>query len=232
MLNLKEKTVVVLTGSEDEKILYEVLRNVKYVELRIDEFLKDHKEDEIVEWIKKIRKVGENSIIGTLRWYKEGGENSFYLLDRKRVEIYRSISDFVDMIDVEIKSKICDKVVEICKSKNKKVILSYHNFKKTPNINILKSIVKKGKKNGADIVKIATRAITEKHLFALIELTYKYSKKIKLVVIPMGTDIYERLTPLLFGSIFTYVSLDRKTAPSQPSYFEISRFIGLTEIQQ
>ncbi|MCM8833332.1 MAG: type I 3-dehydroquinate dehydratase [Candidatus Omnitrophica bacterium] len=229
MENLKEKIVIVLTGDEEEKILYETLNKVKYLELRVDKFLKTHAEKDLIEWIKKIKRIGDNKIIGTLRWYKEAGEDFFYLPDRKRLEIYREISDFVDIIDVEIKSKICDKVCEIYKSKDKKIILSYHNFKKTPDINKLKKIVKKGKKYQADIVKVATKIKTKKHLFTLMELTYRYSKKINLVVIPMEGNIYERLLPLIFGSFFTYVHLNKKVAPGQPSFFEISQFIGLIE---
>ncbi|MFN4227420.1 MAG: type I 3-dehydroquinate dehydratase [Candidatus Ratteibacteria bacterium] len=227
MENLKEKVVIVLTGQEDEKVLYDILKEVKYLELRIDQFLKNHAENELFEWIKKIRRIGDNTLIGTLRWYKEAGENLFYLPDKKRLEIYREISDFVDIIDVEIRSKICDKVCEICRSKNKKIILSYHNFKKTPDINLLKKIVKRCKKYQADIVKIATKITTKKHLFTLIELTYRYSKKVNLAVIPMGGNIYERLMPLVFDSFFTYVHLNKNIAPGQPSYFEISNFFDL-----
>ncbi|MCM8785286.1 MAG: type I 3-dehydroquinate dehydratase [Candidatus Omnitrophica bacterium] len=229
MENLREKFIIVLTGDEEEKVLYETLNKVKYLELRIDLFLKTHTEDELIEWIKKVKRIGDNKIIGTLRWYKEAGEDYFYLSDKKRLDIYRQISDFVDIIDVEIKSNICDKVCEICKSKKKEIILSYHNFKKTPDINILKKIVKKGKKYQANMIKIATKITTKKHLFTLIEFTYRYSKKTNLIVVPMGGNIYERLIPLVFGSFFTYVHLNKKVAPCQPSYFEISQFIDLME---
>jgi 3-dehydroquinate dehydratase-1 len=229
-MDLKNKIAVVLVGIEKDEELINVLKNVKYIELRIDEFLRNFEEKDLVEWIKKIRRIGENTLIGTLRWYKEGGDNSFYLPDKKRLEIFRLIGEYFDIIDVEIKSKICENVIEICKSKNKKVLLSYHNFKKTPNINILKKIIKKGKKYGADMIKIATNVTTKKHIFTLTELTYKYSKKMDLIVIPMGTSIYERIIPLFFGSKFTYVSLNKKTAPSQPSYFEILKFIEMIEI--
>jgi 3-dehydroquinate dehydratase-1 len=229
-MDLKDKIAIVLVGIEKDEELINVLKDVKYAELRIDEFLRNFDEKDLFEWIKKIRRLGENILIGTLRWYKEGGENSFYLPDKKRLEIFRMIGEYFDIIDVEIKSKICENVIEICKIKNKKVLLSYHNFKKTPDINILKKIVKKGKKYGADMIKIATKVSTKKHLFTLTELTYRYSKKIDLIVIPMGTSIYERIIPIFFGSKFTYVSLNKKTAPSQPSYFEIIKFIETIEI--
>jgi 3-dehydroquinate dehydratase-1 len=225
---MKEKMAVVLVGNENEKELIEVLKNVKYVELRIDEFLRNFENKDIVNWIRKIKRIGENEIIATVRWYKEGGENPFYIPDRKRLEIYREISDFVDIIDIEIRSKIFENVNEIVKSKNKKIIASYHNFKKTPDYKILKKIVKKGKNKLADFVKISTKVNSQKNLFTLIKLTYEYSKKIKLIITPMSVGLIERLILISFGSYLSYVSLSQKTAPGQPSYYDILPIIGNT----
>jgi 3-dehydroquinate dehydratase-1 len=224
---MKEKIAVVLVGNENESELIDVLRNVKYVELRIDEFLKNFEKENIIEWIKKIRRIGENEIIGTVRWYKEAGESPFYIPDKKRLEIYREISDYVDIVDVEIKSKIFENVNEIVKVKNKKIIASYHNFKKTPDYKILKKIVKKGKNKSADFVKIATKVNSQKNLFTLIKLTFEYSKKIKLIITPMSAGLIERLIPLSFGSYLTYVSLNQKTASGQPSYYDILQLTKL-----
>lgn len=218
---MKEKIAVVLVGNEDEKILREISENVEYFELRIDEFLRNFDEREILNWIKKIRKTGENKIIGTVRWYKEAGNNPFYIPDKKRLSICREISDYVDIIDVEIKSKIFKNVFEIAKSKNKKLIGSYHNFKKTPDFEILKKILKTGKNKGADIIKIATKVKSKKNLFDLIHLTYRYSEKIPLVITPMDVSPIERLIPLAFGSLLTYVSLKKPTAPGQISYNDL-----------
>ncbi|MGC8977355.1 MAG: type I 3-dehydroquinate dehydratase [Candidatus Ratteibacteria bacterium] len=222
---LQDKIAVVLVGRENDSELVNVLNDVKYAELRIDEFLRNYTEDGLIEWIKKVRMIGRNEIIGTVRWYKEAGENPFYIPDKKRLEIYRKISDYVDLIDVEIKSKICENVIEIAKSKNKKIILSYHNFKKTPDYKILKKILNKGKKKETDFVKIATKINSEKHLFTLLKLTYDYSKKIKMITVPMGVSLIERLIPIAFGSTLSYVSLLQKTSPNQPSYYDIQQFL-------
>jgi len=221
-MDIRDKIGVVVVGIEDEKTLVDIFKDVKYVELRIDEFLRNFPEEGIIEWIKKIKRLGENEIIGTIRWYKEAGENPFYIPDRKRLEIYRKIVDYVDFVDIEIKSRIFEKVFEIAKIKNKKVIASYHNFKKTPDYKILRKIIGKGKREGVDYLKIATKINSTKNLFTLLELSYKYSKKMKLVIIPMGVSYIERLIPLFFGSQFTYLSISKKTAPNQPSYSELS----------
>ena len=80
--------------------------------------------------------------------------------------------------------------------------------------------IEKAKREGADIVKIATLSNNEKSLFNLIKLTHLYSKKIPLVVIPMADAPFLRFVPIFFGSLFTYVSFSKKVAPGQISYFE------------
>jgi len=209
---------VVLAGSKKEEI--DSLKDVGLVELRIDEFLREYDESELKKWILRIKEKVNGKIIGTCRWYKEGGKNPYYIRDKKRSEIYREIVDYVDFIDIELKSRVLKEVVGIAKEKKKKVIISYHNFKKTPNEKKLKTFIRKARREGADIVKIATLSNNEKALFTLIKLTYFYSKKIPLVVIPMADNPFLRFMPIFFGSRFTYVGFSKKVAPGQISYFE------------
>jgi len=222
--DLQKKICVVLTGNEEDNDI-EKLKDIALVECRIDEFLKRKKIEELPEWILKIKEKLNTKIIATIRWYKESGQNPYYIQDKERLEIFKKIITLVDFIDVELKSRILKEVTEIVKNQNKKVIVSYHNFKKTPNEKKLKEIVRKEKKVG-DIVKIATLIKTEKNLFDLIKITYTYSKKIPLIIIPMSENPFVRFIPLFFGSLFTYVSMNTKVAPGQISYFEYSNFIS------
>lgn len=120
-------------------------------------------------------------------------------------------------MDVEIKSRIAGEVIEHAKSRGRKVILSYHNFSKTPPLKNLEKIYEEGKKLKPDIIKIAVKVCSDKEFFTLLSFTHKYSKKTSLVITPMDVSPVERLMPLYFGSLFTYVSLGRATAPGQPS---------------
>lgn len=224
--NIEEKICVVLTGKEEDEKLKEI-KNVKWIELRIDEFLRRNDEEELIPWIKKIRENVNSKIIGTVRWYKEGGKNSHYIPDKKRIEIFKNIIRFVDFIDVELKSKILKEIVEIVKNNEKGLILSYHNFKKTPGVEILKTLIRKAKRENPDIIKIATFIHSEKHIYNLIETAYFYCKKLPLIVIPMGNNPLLRFMPLFIGCLFTYISLSKKVAPGQFSY---SEFVELMKI--
>ena len=224
--NIEKKVCVVLTGKEENKRLKEI-KDVEWIEVRIDEFLRENDEEELIPWIVKIRECTNSKIIGTVRWYKEGGKNPYYIPDKKRIEIFKNIIEYVDFVDIELKSRILKKVVEIAERNRRKVIISYHNFKKTPGKEILKDLIRKAKKEKPDIIKIATLVLSEKHLYNLAEITYFYTRKNHLVVIPMGNNPLLRFIPLFLGSLFTYVSLSRKVAPGQLSY---SEFVELTKI--
>ena len=70
----------------------------------MDEFLREYDESELKEWILRIKEKVKGKIIGTCRWYKEGGKNAYYIRDKKRIEIYKEIIDYVDFIDIELKN--------------------------------------------------------------------------------------------------------------------------------
>ena len=220
---MENRIAVVLTGNERK--LKNIVSKAGWIELRIDEFLRSSREDEILKWVKKIRSIASGRIIGTVRWKKEQPEPSFYIPDKKRKEIYEKIMDFVDYVDVELRSKIVPQVIKSAREKGKKVILSYHNFSKTPNFSKLTEIYRKGIRLKPDILKIATKIDSKKSLLTILKFTYHYSKKVPLVITPMGVSVVERLIPLYFGSIFTYVSAGKKTAPSQPSYKQIEKIL-------
>lgn len=222
---LRRRICVVLSGDKNEDVRKIV--DVEWIELRIDEFLRRNKEDALLEWMQGVRNSTKAKIIATVRWYKEAGENPFYIKDRKRIEIIRDVIDYADFVDIELKSRILEEVVSIVKGKGKKVVVSYHNFKKTPGKEILRDIIKKGKRKNAEIIKIATLTETEKNLFTLIKVLNDYKEKIPMVIIPMCENPFIRFIPLFFGSLFTYLPYNIKVAPGQISYFEFLKYLDI-----
>ena len=151
------------------------------------------------------------------------------LSEEKRKKIYKEIIPFVDFVDVEVKSKIAEEIINFTHSKGKKVILSYHNFTKTPSLKKLKVIYQNAKKLKCDILKIATKVNSPEELLLLLNFSSSFldNKRISAIITPMSVSVMERLMPLYFGSLFTYVSLTKSTAPGQPSYAEIKKLTGI-----
>lgn len=107
-------------------------------------------------------------------------------------------------------------IKELIKNKKKsKIIISYHNFERTPSGTALEKIVKKGFRLGADIVKIATLAQKKEDNIEVLKLL---KKKKSLAVMCMGEKgKISRVAGPMLGSQLTFVSADEqaKTAPGQ-----------------
>ncbi|MCM8829836.1 MAG: type I 3-dehydroquinate dehydratase [Candidatus Omnitrophica bacterium] len=215
---MKDKLALVLVGGEDRKKLLAALKKCGWCEFRVDEFLKKKPEDELKKWLTLKTSAKK---IGTVRWHKEHQNKGLAISEKKRAKIYKQILEYVDYVDVEIKSKIAKEVIKSAREKRKRVIVSYHNFSKTPSFKFLKKVYKRGRQLKPDIIKIATKVNSPNELLTLLLFTFTYSKSFPVVITPMGVSFIERLIPLYFGSLFTYISFNTKTASGQISYKKI-----------
>ncbi|MBI3322290.1 MAG: type I 3-dehydroquinate dehydratase [Candidatus Omnitrophica bacterium] len=179
---------------------------VDIFEARIDQF--DQLDPAfVVNEIRAIRKF-DLPIIGTVRSKKEGGRVT--LSDSRRIIFYEKISSLVDAVDIELySSELLRKQVRAIAAKNKNaLILSYHNFGKTPSERELESIVRNAKSEGADIVKIAAFGESDSDIIRLFEFTAK-NRSSSLVTISMGArGAISRLSFPLAGSLMTYTSVE------------------------
>lgn len=122
-------------------------------------------------------------------------------------------------VDVDIKtSKTIIKKIRESNPKIK-IIISYHNFKKTPETKELKNLYKKMKEKGADIVKFATKANTIADSFGMLEfLSSLTQKKQKAICLCMGKKgLLTRISGQFFGNYLMYFTKDgdSTTAPGQ-----------------
>lgn len=110
------------------------------------------------------------------------------------------------------------------------VIISYHNYERTPELDVLEDIVNQCYAQGADLAKIATHVNVNRDNSKILSL---YKAPGRLVAIGMG-DLgrISRIVAPFLGAEFTYASLSdsESTAPGQINYEKLSQFI--MEIQQ
>ena len=115
------------------------------------------------------------------------------------------------------------------KNKKTKLIISYHNYKKTPSETDLKNILRKMLDRGADIPKIATQIKTENDNIRLLNLLAKEMKKTKLIVHGMGEKgKTSRILAALLGSEISYLAISQKnkTAKGQWTLREWNEIVG------
>lgn len=221
---MKYKTCVSIAEKTPYKIkqtLKIALKKSDYVEVRFD-FLKIEQIPEAIEIIKK----DLSKIVCTLRPKTEGGK--FTGNEKERIVILKLIAEYNPfLLDVEFNTlKRNSSLVKYLKSTKTKLLVSWHDFKKTPSSAELKKKMNQMIKFSSN-VKIVCTAKSTDDSNRMLEL---YSKKGKsnLISFAMG-DLgrISRILCLYLGSPFTYVSLGKAIAPGQFSVDEIKKITNL-----
>jgi 3-dehydroquinate dehydratase-1 len=152
--------------------------------------------------------------IATIRLASEGGKWS--ASDGDRLQLYETALQQCTAADIGLRSAILDEVSKLACRYQKALIISYHNFDKTPPLAELRQVMSKAANYGT-IVKIATMTKTEDDLQTLREL-FKENCSAALCVLGMGPLAKQtRLEFPKLGSCFTYGYLDAPVAPGQPA---------------
>jgi 3-dehydroquinate dehydratase-1 len=218
---------VTIAESNPRKIhkqLKMALSKSDYAELRLD-FLKPNQIPFCLTLSKKYLK----RCICTLRPKLEGGK--FQGTEEERISILKLIAEFEPhLIDVEYNTLVKNQELRnYLKSTKTNILVSWHNFVKTPNDQNLKLLLKKMSKFSNNI-KIVTTANTITDSIRILSL-YKFnSKKINLISFTMGD--HGRMSRILctrLGSPYTYVSLGKPVAPGQFSLKEMKSILALED---
>lgn len=182
------------------------------LEIRVDRF---RRLDQawILEKIRSFKRTGL-PLIATIRSQKEGGLHP--IPDRERLEIFKKILPAVDAIDLELSSaRLRKALVGRARRRGKRVIFSYHNFRSTPPDRTLSRLIQRGRRGGADFVKIAVTPKGKKDVSRFLRFTHRNRHR-HLISIAMGRHgSPARILAPLRGSLLVYSFLNRPQAPGQ-----------------
>ena len=131
-------------------------------------------------------------------------------------------------IDINVPEVYRDKIADLAHSKGCKVVLSYHNYEKTPGHRDLSRLVEKMVGSGADIVKIACTAHSTEDCSRVLGLYEKYTKLVAFCMGEIGK--ITRLAAPMLGAPFTYASIKGKeVAPGQMNYDVVESMLKMME---
>jgi 3-dehydroquinate dehydratase-1 len=182
-------------------------------ELRIDLF-ESHEAGAVARLSAGVRAEGV-PLIATVRSREEGGGAT--LSDDERVRLFEAVLPHVDALDIEHRATIRDRVIALSHRAGKKVIVSHHDFDRTPSNRDLLGIVEEASGAGADLVKLATTAQSFGDVERLFDVLVSQRSK-HLVAISLGAyGTASRVFFPLFGSLPTYAFLHEAVAPGQLS---------------
>ena len=220
---MKYKTCVSIAENSSQKIkanLKEALKKSDYAEIRFD-FLKTHEIPKTLEIIKKDLK----KVVCTLRPKSEGGK--FEGNEKERIAILKLIAAYGPfLLDIEFSTiKKNKELARYLKSTKTKLLVSWHDFKKTPKFSELKNMMNQMTKFSNN-VKIVTTAKSVNDSTRILQL-YSKNEKNNLIAFAMGdSGKVSRILCLYLGSPYTYVSLGRPVALGQFNVDEVKKIVG------
>ena len=137
---------------------------------------------------------------------------------------------YVD-IELETADSFKEPLIQAARRRNCKVIISYHNFEKTPSKSELIVIKNRCFDCGADIAKIACLTLSEADSARILSLyDGPVGEQGKVIALGMGeTGKITRIAAPLLGAPFTYAALSpgKKTAPGQLDSATLRKIFGL-----
>lgn len=202
-------------GSLSLGMLLTELEQVDMGEIRID--LLELNEDQVREVFKK-----HPNLIATCRPDFVGLEKQALLLGAA----IESGAAYVD-IEVELPNEQKQLLASKAKAAGCKVIVSYHNYSSTPNLQSLQEIMELMVSDGADILKVATMATSIADSARILSLYEKTPKP--LVAIAMGEKgRITRVANLFLGAPFSLASQSNApTAAGQLSAPEMQLMLNI-----
>lgn len=171
-------------------------------------------------------------LIFTFRSVKEGGQNECCDDDRSRVIQSVIQSRLFDFIDVELNSEagFLLEIQKSCEGNICKMVVSHHDFEKTPTEEEMLQSAQKAKMMGADLLKLAYMANDSSDVLRMFKVnqTVQISEDLQMIGICMGEiGKISRVIGYQFGSAMTYASIVGTTAPGQMSIEKIRRIRSL-----
>lgn len=232
------KICVPIVGTTKEELLQEVkaLQNlsVDIVEWRMDWFKEIENLDAAKEMVKTLREaLKDTALLATFRSKKEGGElevsTEYYVALNKAIVD----SGCADLIDVELftgETEVND-IVTYAHEHGVKVIMSNHDFDKTPSYDEILTRLKAMQSLDADIPKIAVMPTCKKDVLTLLQATNEmhetYADRPIITMSMAGTGVISRLCGEVFGSALTFGAAKKASAPGQMNVEDLHTVLTL-----
>ncbi|MEJ2126453.1 MAG: type I 3-dehydroquinate dehydratase [Candidatus Bathyarchaeota archaeon] len=179
-------------------------QNADFIEIRLD-YLKDY------DRINEIPSCTKIPLIATNKSIKQHGVFSGTESERQKTLVEAAKNGF-DYVDVDLGLRNKTKLISDLHKYGVNVVISFHDFKKTPSLLELNTILNEMIDSHADICKIITTAQNMKDNLLILNFISEASKKIKIVCFAMGEyGKTSRLLSPVFGAFFTFACLDEKT---------------------
>lgn len=220
------KTIVPITAKTKEQALAQaqVIANTAdadLAEFRIDllSFASDTKQ--VIALGHELKKIlGNKPMIATIRTKIEGGQLEISDVDYGKTYQAYLKNPFMDWLDVEMfrDQKVVSEIVQKAHQKKVLIVMSNHDFQKTPSQDEIEKRLLKQDQMGADILKIAVMPKSKQDVFTLMNATLKVSQQTTkpLLTMSMGQlGTISRVATANMGGSYSFGMIGQASAPGQ-----------------
>jgi len=204
------------------------------IEWRVDFFEGIADANAVAELAGRIKAAANGiPILFTCRWHLEGGEK-IGLSQTEVVSLYRAVceSGHVDFIDFEMANEPgqLKEVREFSRAHATQLILSFHDFERTPTIQELNARFARAEQLGADIAKVAVMPRGMHDVLTLLAATLQSSQSLRIPLVSMsmaGAGAVTRLCGGAFGSALSFAVGQDASAPGQMPIEELDAALAI-----
>lgn len=232
------KIIVSLMGKDIPSVVAEA-QDYRHADFDILEWRVDHFADvatlsNVIAAARQIKEIiADKPLLFTFRSAQEGGEQALPPQAYIALNLAAVDSGLVDMIDLELFTgdELIKEAVAHAHDKNVKVIMSNHDFHKTPPQEEIVKRLCKMQELGADIPKIALMPQNKSDVLTLLASTLEmHEKHANRPIITMSmakTGIVSRLAGETFGSAATFGAVKKASAPGQISVTDLRTILTI-----
>ncbi|WP_407636623.1 type I 3-dehydroquinate dehydratase [Acinetobacter higginsii] len=243
LAKLPVKTIVPITAKTKEQAIAQAKviaanADADLAEFRIDllNFANDSKQ--VIALGQELKQIlGAKPMIATIRTHNEGGQLTISDADYGKTYQAYLQQPFMDMLDVEMfrDQQIVKNTVKLAHAKKVLIVMSNHDFQKTPpETEIIKRLLKQDEL-GADILKIAVMPQNKQDVFTLMNATLKVSQQSKkpLLTMSMGKlGTISRIATANMGGSFSFGMIGEASAPGQIDVTQLKQFLKTVQPTQ
>jgi len=226
-----------LVGNTKDQVMDEanaiLIAKPDLVEWRVDYFDDVEQTEKVLALLSNLRNIlFDYPIIFTCRTIVEGGYKK--INDTVRINLVKEVikTKQIEIIDLELiyGEEIIKEIIALAKKNKIYVIVSSHDFKKTPSKEAIVKSLLKAESFGADLPKIAVMPNSIDDVLTLLAATFEVTQKAQTPIITMSMaskGIITRVAGSLFGSAITFASGKASSAPGQIPISQLKTMIEI-----
>ena len=231
----KPKVCVPIVESHDEAILNKLKEfnelEVDMIELRIDFYENIHQEEALRNLFLNIAALQiQKPVILTIRTAAEGGKVEIDPKDYFNVYKLAVEANAFDIYDVELAlgTNMAIELRTLIHDAGKYMLMSSHNFDRTPEVDSLMQKFRSMDSLEADIMKVAVMPEDLLNLLSFtVQAKHEYTQKPIVTMSMSSIGLTSRLVGEQFGSAITFATVGKASAPGQIDYQELNQMLDI-----